>query len=132
MKTIMIESSKLARISAYVTGNKIRVTLEVESQQKVAFKATTLETIRTIKYGKNRQETTSESRRLDCIYDDTPLGFEKDPLTSTKRIHAQEPLKEVNLGNGTIKRPTFISFKIEPSLKSQMIELLREFKGCYT
>jgi len=27
-----------------------------------------------------------ESQRLDCIYVDEPLGFEKDPMGSTKKF----------------------------------------------
>lgn len=68
---------------------------------------------------------------LDYICDDEPLGFEKDPLTSTKKLQAQDPLKEVDLIDGTTKRPTYISVKLDPSLKTQVIKVLKEFKDCF-
>lgn len=34
------------------------------------------------------------------MYDDEPLGFEKGPLTLTKRIQTQYPLEEKDLGDG--------------------------------
>lgn len=97
---------------------RIKEDLEVVSQTKVVVEAITIETNDTIKVGHNGQTTASESQRLDCIYDNEPLGFEKDPLTSTRRIYAHDPLEEIDIGNGIIKRPTFISAKIEPNLKS--------------
>src|ERR1044072_2754073 len=72
------------------------------------------------------------TQRLDCIYDDEPFGFERDPQISTKRMQAQDPLEEVYLRDGEVKRPTYISVKIDPSLKNQMISLLKEFKDCFT
>ena len=74
---------------------------------------------------------TSNIQRLDCIYNDEPLGFEKDPQNSIKKMEAQDPLEEVDLGDGSMKRPTYISAKIDPSLKTQMIKLLKEFKDCF-
>src|ERR1044072_971088 len=73
----------------------------------------------------------SKVQRLDCIYDDEPLGFEKDPHDSIKRMQAQDPFEEIDLGDGSINRPTYISAKIDPSLKIQMVELLKEFKDCF-
>lgn len=90
-----------------------------------------IETFEIIKIGQNGQEIALEICRLHCIYNDEPLGFEKDPLTSKRRIHVQCPLEEVDLGNDAIKRSTFISTKIEPSLKSKMIEFLRGLKDCF-
>ncbi|XP_057432273.1 uncharacterized protein LOC130725026 [Lotus japonicus] len=68
--------------------------------------------------------------RLDCIYDDGPLGFEK-PLVDATKMEAQDPLEEVDLGDGSKKRPTYISSLIDPELKGRMIELLKEFKDCF-
>lgn len=48
-------------------------------------------------------EDTSEGQRLDNIYDDETLGFKKDQLASTKRMQAQDPLEEIELGDGTIQ-----------------------------
>lgn len=44
--------------------------------------ATTIENIETKESGHFGQASASESRRLDCIYDSEPLGFEKDPMNS--------------------------------------------------
>src|ERR1044072_6972687 len=82
-------------------------------------------------HSRMNEEGTLTSQRLDCIYDDEPLGFERDPQISTKRMQAQDPLEEVDLGDSEVKRPTYISAKIDPSLKSQMISLLKEFKDCF-
>ena len=71
------------------------------------------------------------TQRLDCIYDDEPFGFERDPQISTKRMQAQNPLEEIDLGDGEVKRPTYISAKIDPRLKNQMISLFKEFKDCF-
>lgn len=63
--------------------DKLIAALEAESQEMMVVEATQSENLES---DQNDQETTSESRRLDCIYDDEPLGFEKNPLTSTKRM----------------------------------------------
>lgn len=47
-------------------------------------------------------EYKSKNHRLECIYDDEPLGIEKNPLASAKRIQAQDPWEEIDLGDGTI------------------------------
>lgn len=79
----------------------------------------------------NDQETTSKNCGLDCILDDEPLGFEKCPLTLTKKMQAQDPFEEVDLGCGTNKRPTYISGKLDPSLKIQVSKVLKEIKYCF-
>lgn len=38
-----------------------------------------------------------KGQRLNCIYDENPLGFEKDPLVSSKKIQAQDTLEEIDL-----------------------------------
>lgn len=70
------ESESLARISAYLAENKRKPALEAEKLQNLAIKAKVGE----CEDGQQGQTTTSEIRRLDCIYDNEPLGFEKDPL----------------------------------------------------
>lgn len=60
---------------------------------------------------------------LDCIYDNEPLGFEKDPLTLTKLMQTQDTLEEINLGNGSMKRPTYISAKLDLTLKVEVIDM---------
>lgn len=47
-------------------------------------------------------------------------------------MHAQGPLEEIDMGNGVVKRPTYISAKVEPSIKEKMVELLRELKDCFS
>ena len=71
------ESASLARISAYVAENKRKSALEAEKLQNRAVEVKTKN-----HEGKLGQTTTSESRRLDCIYDNETLGFENDPLNS--------------------------------------------------
>ncbi|XP_039686971.1 uncharacterized protein [Medicago truncatula] len=72
-----------------------------------------------------------EDQKLDCIYDDEPLGFEEDPMGSTTKMKAQDPLEEIDLGDGTVKRPTYVSAKIPEGFKSQIAELLKEYKDCF-
>lgn len=117
----MTESRKLAQLSTYMVDNRIKVALEAESQQNMVMEAIVVEIN---KDDKSRSDLVPKSQRLKCIYNDELLEFEKDPLASIRRIHTQDPLEKVDLGNGTTKRPTFISTNMEPSLKSQIIEFL--------
>jgi len=41
-------------------------------------------------------------------------------------MKAPDPLEEVDMGDGSIKRPTFISTKIDKDFKVQIIELLKK------
>ncbi|WJX40324.1 hypothetical protein P8452_27811 [Trifolium repens] len=70
-------------------------------------------------------------QRLDCIYDDEPLGFERDPLNETPKMQAQDPLEEIDIGNGSLKRPTYISANITSNLKEKLVLLLKEFSDCF-
>ncbi|WJX72773.1 hypothetical protein P8452_56616 [Trifolium repens] len=70
-------------------------------------------------------------QKLDCIYDDEPLGFERDPLNETPKMQAQDPLEEIDIGNGSLKRPTYISANITPNLKEKLVLLLKEFSDCF-
>lgn len=60
------------------------------------------------------------------------MGFEKDLLETNIKMLAQDPLEEVDLGEGSIKRPTYISANIHPQLKVEVVQLLREFKDYFT
>lgn len=71
------ESESLARILAYLAENKRRSILEIERLQDLPSKAEGLEN------GRQDQTTTSESRRLDCIYGNEPLGFENNALNES-------------------------------------------------
>lgn len=59
------------------------------------------------------------------------MGFEKGPLTSTKKMQAQDPLEDVDLGDRTTKMKNYIKVKLDPSLKTQVIKVLKEFKDCF-
>ncbi|CAJ2672886.1 unnamed protein product [Trifolium pratense] len=71
------------------------------------------------------------TQKMDCIYDEEPLGFEKDPSSSSQKMQAQDPLEEVDIGDGSIKRPTYISANIPKDLRDKLVELLKEFKDCF-
>ncbi|XP_045795462.1 uncharacterized protein LOC123889969 [Trifolium pratense] len=71
------------------------------------------------------------TQKLDCIYDEEPLGFEKDPSSSNQKMQAQDPLEEIDIGDGSIKRPTYISANIPKDLRDKLVELLKEFKDCF-
>ncbi|XP_058725923.1 uncharacterized protein LOC131597233 [Vicia villosa] len=58
-------------------------------------------------------------QRLDCIYDEEPLGFDKDPM-ALKKKQPQDPFEEVYLGEEGDKRPTYISTNIDQKLKSEI------------
>ncbi|KAK2436375.1 hypothetical protein QL285_021373 [Trifolium repens] len=79
----------------------------------------------------SEDEVAPPSQRLDCIYDEEPLGFEKDPLNETPKMQAQDPLEEIDIGNGSVKRPTYISANISPDLKGKLVLLLKEFGDCF-
>ncbi|KAK2414316.1 hypothetical protein QL285_036920 [Trifolium repens] len=72
-----------------------------------------------------------QAQRLDCIYDEEPLGFERDPLNETPKMQAQDPLEEIDIGDGSAKRPTYISANISPDLKGKLVLLLKEFSDCF-
>ncbi|PNX70945.1 hypothetical protein L195_g057901, partial [Trifolium pratense] len=46
-------------------------------------------------------------------------------------MQAQDPLEEIDIGDGSIKRPTYISANIPKDLRDKLVELLKEFKDCY-
>ncbi|CAJ2646382.1 unnamed protein product [Trifolium pratense] len=71
------------------------------------------------------------TKKLDCVYDEEPLGFEKDPSSSNQKMQAQDPLEEIDIGDGSIKRPTYISANIPKDLRDKLVELLKEFKDCF-
>jgi len=73
-----------------------------------------------------------ENQRLDCIYDDEPLGFEKYPMGPGIKMQAEDPLEEVDLGDGIVKRPTYISTKIDKEFKAQIVELLKKIQRLFS
>ncbi|KAK2444839.1 hypothetical protein QL285_015834 [Trifolium repens] len=121
-RTIMSESQTWAKITAYMAENRIKMALEANSlSENMAVAAND------IKFGKHKPEL----QKLDCIYDDEPLGFEKDPISQSHKMQAQDPLQEIDLGDGLTKRPTYISVNIPPDLKAKVVQLLLEFKDCF-
>jgi hypothetical protein len=98
--------------------NKLKTALEVEIQHNMVVKATS----------ENHGRPEPENQRLDCIYDDEPLGFTKDHMSDTPKMQVQDLLKEIDIGDGLGKRPTYISANITPGLTEKLVLLLKEFK----
>src|ERR1051325_5764917 len=131
----MSELEALQRISAYVAENKINSALEAEGNlDVVASKGWLSNEVNMAVEPKPPSiqvlKEDVEEHRLDCIYDEEPLGFEKDPM-APKKMQTQDPLEEVDLGEKGDKRPTYISANIDSELKMKVISLLKEFKDCF-
>lgn len=73
-----------------------------------------------------------QGQRFNTIYDDEPLGFKKDPLANDIKMLVQDSLEEIELGEGIIKRPTYICANISPELKVEVIQLLEKYKDCFS
>jgi hypothetical protein len=56
------------------------------------------------------------------LADDRKLGY---GFTSA------DELEEVDIGPGDKSRPTFVNKKLDPSLREQMIALLKEYSDCF-
>jgi hypothetical protein len=126
----MIESPAWDRITAYAAANRINMAIEaIELQEDMAGEANSNSNNELASQA--NVSNTGDMQRLDCIYDDEPLGFEKDPVSSNQRMQAQDPLQEIDIGDGLVKRPTYISTNIDPSLRVKMVELLKEYKDCF-
>ena len=91
------ESKCLARFLAYLAKNKRKSSLEGERLQNLSLEAKEGED------GRQDQTTNLEICRLNCIYDNERLGFEKKPLNKLQKMQAQDPLKEIDLGDGVTK-----------------------------
>lgn len=92
-------------ISAYMAKNRLKVAFEAEVCHMVV-EATNME-IHDVRPGvkfkpkqpDKPQHLGIEIQRLDCIYGDEPLGFQKDPITPVVNMLAHDPLEEIDLGN---------------------------------
>lgn len=130
----MTEFEALKRISAYITKNKQQSALEAEVKNMVVEANKELHQIGPGKdfdpESPDKVQDKDQGQRIDDIYDEEPLGFEKDPLATNFKMLAQDPLEEIDLGEGLTKRPTYISANISPQLKVEVIQLLKEFKDC--
>ncbi|CAJ2649107.1 unnamed protein product [Trifolium pratense] len=130
MMSLMIESPAWDRITAYAAENRIKMALEaINVQENMAVEAN--DDLRDELALEASEVNDGKKQRLDCIYDDEPLGFEKDPHSSIQRMQAQDPLQEVDIGDGSVKRPTYISANIDPTLKEKMVELLKKYRDCF-
>jgi len=109
---MMTEPNVWEKITAYVAKKNENEALKAKIEQEKSIKDA----------NDAFQFSSIESQRLDSIYDDEPLDFEKDTMGSTDKMMAQDPLEEVDLGDGSIKRPTYISTKIDKDFKVQIIE----------
>lgn len=126
----------LKRISAYVAENKLKAVLEAKVKHMVV-EANKIE-MHLDGPGKDfdpeppdKVPDEVQGQRLDAIYDDDPLGFEKDLLASNTEILAHDLLEEIDLGTWGIKRPTYVSANISPELKIEVIQLLKEYKDYF-
>nr|KYP48096.1 Transposon Ty3-G Gag-Pol polyprotein [Cajanus cajan] len=68
--------------------------------------------------------------KLDCIFDDSPLGFER-ATKGEHKLKSQDPLEEVNLGTIENKKVTYISKFLQGELKEEIIRVLHEYKDCF-
>ena len=125
----MTESSFFKKISAYIAENKWKAALEAEMDSMAA------EVNKTDGDGSKgspfEEEIVDIDQRLDAIYDKEPLGFERDLTDSGAKMLAQDPLEEVNLGDENTKRITYVSAKLNSSLKQKVIEVLGKNKDCF-
>ncbi|KEH17559.1 hypothetical protein MTR_0008s0310 [Medicago truncatula] len=109
------------KITAYVAENQLNSAKEAKNMKNEVIETTINDPI----------DDLTDDQKLDCIYDNEPLGFEEDPMGSTNKTRAQDPLEEVDLGDGTAKRPTYVSAKIPKEFKDRIVELLKEYKDCF-
>ena len=131
---IMFESLFFEKISVYLAENKRKAALEAEITN-MAIKAID-NTLHTTGHGEHfipkppDEQVPGEQleRRLDAIYDEEPLGFKINSLESRATMLAQDPLEEINIRDGSVKRITYISAKLDPKLKTKLIEFLKERK----
>jgi len=84
------------KITAYVAENNEKAALEAEIEQERSIKDV----------DDDFPFNLIESQRLDCIYDNEPLDFEKNPMGSIEKMKVRDPLEEVDLGDRSAKRPT--------------------------
>jgi hypothetical protein len=103
----MIKPNFLDKITAYVAETQLNTAKEAEILQKEVIETTV----------EDATDDLINDQKLDCIYDNEPLGFEEDPMGSTIKMKAQDPLEEVDLGDGFAKRPTYVSAKIPKEFK---------------
>jgi ATP:corrinoid adenosyltransferase len=80
----MSEQDAWKRIKAYLTENKVKMVIMDKLQQKMVIGTIKKDAVETI--NEEPKEIMVECQKLDCIFYDEPLGFEKDPSFETKKI----------------------------------------------
>src|ERR1051325_8282716 len=123
---LMIESSFFERILSYMAENEWKAASEAEIDSIVEENEMKGAGSKDSPCEENERE-----QRLDAIYDTEPLGFEKDPTNLGAKMLAQDQLEEVNLGDDNTKRITYISARLSPNLKQEVIEVLKQNKDCF-
>ena len=71
---------------------------------------------------------------VNIAHDDKSTAFALDFLDDGKLGYgftSADDLEEVDIGPGDKSRPTFISKKLDPVLREEMISLLKEYRDCF-
>nr|KYP38436.1 Transposon Ty3-G Gag-Pol polyprotein [Cajanus cajan] len=68
--------------------------------------------------------------KLDCVFNDSPLGFEKE-MSEDFKMESQDPLEEVNMGSIENKKITYISKLLKRCLREEIIRILYEYRDCF-
>jgi len=79
---MMVEPNLWDKITAYMAESNLKTAKEAEVMHK--------EVDETL--AENANDDPVDDQKLDCMYDDEPLGYEKDPLGSTTKMRAHDPL----------------------------------------
>ena len=70
----------------------------------------------------------------DLVDNEDSLAFAADFSDDGKLGYgftSADDLEEVDIGPGDKPRPTFISKKLDPDLREEMIALLKEYRDCF-
>nr|KYP48747.1 Transposon Ty3-G Gag-Pol polyprotein [Cajanus cajan] len=79
----------------------------------------------------SKEDKKQESEfKLDCIFDDSPLGFER-ATNEEHKLESQDPLEEINLGSVENRKVTYDSKLSQGELKEELIRVLHEYKDCF-
>lgn len=104
----MSKSIILQKILTYIAGNRLKAALKAQVKYMVV-EANEIEMHLEGPNANFEPEPPDKLpvdvaiQRLNAIYDDEPLGFEKDPITSNIKMLTHDPLEEIDLGDRRIK-----------------------------
>ena len=73
-------------------------------------------------YLADREGFALEGALYDCIYDLSPLVFEKYITSNVKKAKVQDPLEEVDIGDGGQAHPTYVSKLLPNNFKKELVE----------